>query len=119
MFAAVAPGGKVRHAIRGARVDEHIRAGYHADAGAREAARRRTRPADTRSFWRHFRRFRAAAATSGKNDAQKERVSAGLVRLRAASRAPASAWYPVGMCSSTRVPQIAHCTFPPGATAHG
>ena len=57
MFAAVAPGGKVRHAIRGARVDEHIRAGYHADAGAREAARRRTRPADARSFWRHFRRF--------------------------------------------------------------
>ena len=56
-FAAVAPGEKVRRAIRGAHVDKHIRAGYHADAGAREAARRRTRPADARSFWRHFRRW--------------------------------------------------------------
>ena len=115
-FAAVAPGGEVRRAIRGARVDEHIRAGYHADAGAREAARRRTRPADTRSFWRHFRRFRAAAATSGENDAQKERASAGLVRLRGASRAPASAWYPARTCSSTRAPRKARRTFPPGAT---
>ncbi len=34
-FAAVAPGGKVQCAMRGARVDGHIRAGYHADAGAR------------------------------------------------------------------------------------
>ena len=46
--------GEVRRAIRGARVDEHIRAGYHADAGAREAPRRRTRPADARSFWASF-----------------------------------------------------------------
>ena len=66
-FAAVAPGGKVRHAIRGARVDEHIRAGYHADVGAREAARRRTRPADTRSFWRHFRRPSGAAQRTAPN----------------------------------------------------
>ena len=73
MFAAVAPGGKVRHAIRGARVDEHIRAGYHADAGAREAARRRTRPADARSFWASFSALVAAAgaAGSGENDAKK------------------------------------------------
>ena len=122
MFAAVAPGGKVRHAIRGARVDEHICDGYHADAGAREAARRPTRPADTRSFWASFSPLqrcqqRPAAATSGENDAQKERASAGLVRLRAASRAPASAWYPARMCSSTRAPRIARRTFPPGATA--
>ena len=54
LFAAVAPGGEVRRAFRGARVDEHIRAGYHADAGAREAPRRRTRPADARSFWASF-----------------------------------------------------------------
>ena len=53
-FAVVAPGGKVRRAFRGARVDEHIRAGYHADASAREAARRRTRPADARSVWVSF-----------------------------------------------------------------
>ena len=54
LFAAVAPGGKVQRAIRGARVGEHIRAGYHADAGAQEAARGRTRPADARSFWASF-----------------------------------------------------------------
>ena len=55
---------------------------------------------------------------SGENDAQKEHASTGaLVRLRGASRAPASAWYPARMCLSTRAPGIARRTSPLGATA--
>ena len=68
LFAAVAPGGEVRRAFRDARVDKHIRAGYHADGGAREAPRRRTRPADARSFWRHFRR--CAGGRKRKNETE-------------------------------------------------
>ena len=61
-FGAVPAQGEVPRAFRGARVDEHIRAGYHADASAREAARRRTRPADARSFWASFSPLVAAVA---------------------------------------------------------
>ena len=53
-FGAVPAQGEVQRAFRGARVDEHIRAGYHADASVREAPRRRIRPADARSFWASF-----------------------------------------------------------------
>ena len=69
-------------------------------------------------FGRHFRRWWPPwQRWGGENDAQKERASAGLVRLRGASRAPASAWYPARMCSPTRAPRIARRAFPPGATA--
>ncbi len=63
MFAAVAPGGKVRHAIRGARVDEHIPTGYHADARAADSALclspgRHSSRMTQRAFWT---RYNAAA----------------------------------------------------------
>jgi len=72
-FAAVAPGEKVRRAIRGARVDEHIHTGYHADAGAWEAPRGRIRPVDTRSFLLATFSQHSSSGASGDHQAPKRR----------------------------------------------